>query len=215
MKNASLSILIIALIMAMFSCFRPNEETVWKEVSALVDEPLDRDAFNFEVAEKDSAVTSVFRNKSVGQFLFLNARDTSVLVEFYSVKRKGHNSSSSIYQSRVLINDSLVISEVINLKDKSVTRAEFPLHDLKMPQRLYDSEEDCLNDYYESQEYFDLLNYVNRTCKPSPLTGPCCHLKDGRFICVCIIVSPTHLSCLMRDDIAILQSRVPIVFIQI
>jgi hypothetical protein len=214
MNKISLALLLFSAA-AILSCHKSNIESVRKELLQYTGLYKNKISFNFEETENDSNIVAFFKNKSVGKFIFLSTLDTSVLVEFCYIKSKNRN-SSKVYQSSVVKKDSLIFLEVIDLKRKFIKTVKFPIINpvFVAPGMFHSSIEACLSDYYESQEYFSILAQVNRTCEPSPLVGPCCHLTSGSTVCIDLIIKPTRPYCLLVDDFAILQSRIPPIFLR-
>ncbi len=171
-------------------------------------------AFNFEAFENDTSLFASFINKSIGKSVFLETRDTNLLIGIYLTKNK-IDYSITILTIQLLKQDSLIYLEVFDLKKKVAKKNKFPQikPDFKIQDFPFNSVEECLDEYYESQEYLDILAQVNRACQESLLTGPCCPLKDGTFVCVDLIIQPTSLACSINRDIV--KYKIPVILIKL
>ncbi|MEM7087895.1 MAG: hypothetical protein AAF489_17060 [Bacteroidota bacterium] len=56
------------------------------------------------------------------------------------------------------------------------------------------TEDECLQNFIESDEYRQILDYVNETCRPA-FGGPCCNLTSGTFMCFDLYITPTRIAC--------------------
>jgi len=198
MTNNSPLILFL-VIASLFSCSNQKiNNPKQKLFDAFQTEKIDP-SWNFETVENDSMITSIFKNKAVGDRIFLSTLDTSIVLDYFSQENKLTH-SSLMFKSKLIRQDSLLYIEVADAANKLIRRISYPTMKNRIPDGSappvsggFGSLEDCIDDFY-CTHMGELLCQANRTCFPVRSEITCC-FKDGRCVFILIAVSPTKRSC--------------------
>ena len=170
-------------------------------------------SWNFETTENDSMEIASFKNKSIReQILLLSSSDTSLVLDFVSVKKKG-SSTTTIFKSELIKHDSIFYIERSDAAGKEIDKIMFPvIH--KKPTTvtaagpdLFTSVTACLNDFM-CKHRGEMQCQANQTCRPAIGDVDCC-LTNGQCIDILIVINPTKLLCSiladLNPDILVLQ----------
>ncbi|HET9825969.1 MAG TPA: hypothetical protein VFP87_11575 [Chitinophagaceae bacterium] len=196
MKVCTFFFAILAFLF-LSSCKNAAENSRQKLLDAFKDQKVDS-SWNFETTENDSIKTSAFKNKAIGEQIVLQARDTSLVIGYFSHENK-RTQSSTMYKSQLVRRDSLLYVVLNDPSGKQIDKVMLPAAKKTLtptqptPGGSFGSFEKCFYDF-NCKERSQLQCLANETCKPVRADIDCC-LPDGQCYSILIVINPTRLIC--------------------
>ena len=183
--------------MCLLSCTPTAVDTAKQELlKAIADEQISAD-FTYTATTSDAGTTTVFRNDAVNEKLVLESRDTTILLGFYTERKKGEK-AGTIYKSQLRLKDSVLTIEVTDLKGNLQDRVAYPTPQqvLKAPAPGgHDTIDECLDELF--CQFEALRCEANKDCETKYYAVICC-LNDGSCYSIHFFFPPTDPRCLFR-----------------